>query len=78
MPRSTASSVHFNQTKSLASVSTSDLGTQIHTDVTKWNPFEDPTPFNQISFDQMTEEDHIFGEEFDRIRQGSLSSETSE
>lgn len=29
----------------------------------KWNPFEDTTPFNQVT------EDHIFGAEFDRIRQ---------
>uniref|UniRef100_A0A182NLB1 Protein kinase domain-containing protein n=1 Tax=Anopheles dirus TaxID=7168 RepID=A0A182NLB1_9DIPT len=37
-----------------------------------WNPFGDPTPFAQMT------EDHIFGEEFDKIReqgsQGSLKS----
>ncbi|XP_052869202.1 AP2-associated protein kinase 1 isoform X2 [Anopheles cruzii] len=34
-----------------------------------WNPFGDPTPFAQMT------EDHIFGEEFDKIRQqGSQSS----
>jgi hypothetical protein len=31
--------------------------------VTRWNPFEDTTPFNQVT------EDHIFGAEFDKIRQ---------
>lgn len=35
----------------------------------KWNPFEDPTPFSQMT------EDHIFDAEFDSIRQrGSQSS----
>lgn len=35
----------------------------------KWNPFEDPTPFSQMT------EDHIFDAEFDAIRQrGSQSS----
>lgn len=34
-----------------------------------WNPFGDPTPFSQMT------EDHIFGEEFDKIRkQGSQGS----
>lgn len=36
----------------------------------KWNPFEDPTPFSQMT------EDHIFDAEFDAIRQrGSQTSE---
>lgn len=34
-----------------------------------WNPFDDATPFCQLS------EDHLFGAEFDRIRRGSQSSE---
>lgn len=35
----------------------------------KWNPFEDPTPFSQMT------EDHIFDAEFDAIRQrGSQTS----
>lgn len=35
----------------------------------KWNPFEDPTPFSQMT------EDHIFDAEFDAIRQrGSQNS----
>nr|CAD7257822.1 unnamed protein product [Timema shepardi] len=37
-------------------------------DVADWNPFEDATPFNQLT------EDHIFGAEFDKIRRGSQSS----
>ena len=37
-------------------------------DVADWNPFEEP-PFSQMT------EDHIFGEEFDKIRRGSQSSE---
>lgn len=38
----------------------------------KWNPFEDPTPFSQMT------EDHIFDAEFDAIRQrGSQNSECS-
>lgn len=38
-------------------------------EVAKWNPFEDPTPFSQMT------EDHIFDAEFDAIRQrGSQSS----
>ncbi|KYB28782.1 AP2-associated protein kinase 1-like Protein [Tribolium castaneum] len=36
-------------------------------DVADWNPFEEP-PFSQMT------EDHIFGEEFDKIRRGSQSS----
>ncbi|XP_037048645.1 serine/threonine-protein kinase sel-5-like isoform X1 [Bradysia coprophila] len=37
----------------------------------KWNPFEDPTPFSQMT------EDHIFDAEFDAIRQrGSQTSVT--
>lgn len=42
----------------------------IRNEVAKWNPFEDPTPFSQMT------EDHIFDAEFDAIRQrGSQSSE---
>lgn len=37
----------------------------IRNEVTKWNPFEDPTPFSQMT------EDHIFEAEFDAIRQSS-------
>lgn len=33
-----------------------------------WNPFEEP-PFTQT-----TDEDHIFGAEFDKIKRGSQSS----
>lgn len=41
----------------------------IRNEVAKWNPFEDPTPFSQMT------EDHIFEAEFDAIRQrGSQSS----
>lgn len=41
----------------------------LRNDVAKWNPFEDPTPFSQMT------EDHIFEAEFDAIRQrGSQSS----
>ncbi|XP_049280096.1 AP2-associated protein kinase 1 [Anopheles funestus] len=47
--------------------STSSAGTG-----SNWNPFGDPTPFAQMT------EDHIFGEEFDKIRelgsQGSLKT----
>lgn len=31
--------------------------------ISKWNPFEDPTPFNQMT------EDHIFEAEFDALRE---------
>ncbi|XP_076264349.1 numb-associated kinase [Rhynchophorus ferrugineus] len=34
-------------------------------DVANWNPFEESTPFSQMT------EDHIFGAEFDKIRRGS-------
>lgn len=37
-------------------------------EVRTWNPFNDTTPFSQMS------EDHIFGAEFDKIRRGSQSS----
>jgi len=37
-------------------------------DISTWNPFEDPTPFSQMT------EDHIFGAEFDKIREGSQTS----
>ncbi|KAG8229576.1 hypothetical protein J437_LFUL009558 [Ladona fulva] len=37
-------------------------------DIADWNPFEDATPFSQLT------EDHIFGAEFDKIRRGSQSS----
>ncbi|XP_076365582.1 uncharacterized protein LOC143254379 isoform X2 [Tachypleus tridentatus] len=33
-----------------------------------WNPFDDGSSFNQLT------EDHIFGQEFDKIRRGSQSS----
>nr|XP_022917982.1 AP2-associated protein kinase 1 isoform X2 [Onthophagus taurus] len=36
-------------------------------DVADWNPFEEP-PFSQLT------EDHLFGQEFDKIRRGSQSS----
>ncbi|KAI4470594.1 serine/threonine protein kinase [Holotrichia oblita] len=39
-------------------------------DVADWNPFEEEQPFNQMT------EDHIFGEEFDKIRRGSQSTST--
>ncbi|XP_053686988.1 serine/threonine-protein kinase sel-5 isoform X2 [Sabethes cyaneus] len=43
-----------------------DLNNQVQQ---TWNPFGDPTPFAQMT------EDHIFGEEFDKIRkQGSQGS----
>lgn len=31
-------------------------------ELSKWNPFEDPTPFNQMT------EDHIYEAEFDALR----------
>ncbi|KAG0725408.1 hypothetical protein GWK47_038669 [Chionoecetes opilio] len=37
-------------------------------DLRAWNPFNDMTPFSQMS------EDNIFGAEFDKIRRGSQSS----
>lgn len=40
----------------------------LSSDVRAWNPFNDMTPFSQMS------EDHIFGAEFDKIRRGSQSS----
>lgn len=33
--------------------------------ISRWNPFEDPTPFSQV----VTEEEDLFGKEFDKIRQ---------
>lgn len=36
-------------------------------DMSDWNPFEEP-PFSQMT------EDHIFGQEFDRIRRGGSQS----
>lgn len=33
--------------------------------IARWNPFEDSTPFNQV----VTEEEDLFGAEFDKIRQ---------
>lgn len=49
---------------------TSNIGEQIvRKSIGKWNPFEDPTPFSQMT------EDHIFDAEFDAIRQrGSQNS----
>lgn len=48
--------------------SSSNVENTISSNVAAWNPFEDP-PFSQMS------EDHIFGAEFDKIRQeGSQSS----
>ncbi|CAG9768190.1 unnamed protein product [Ceutorhynchus assimilis] len=43
-------------------------GRSLSVDVSNWNPFEEGGP----PFSQMTE-DHIFGAEFDKIRQGSGS-----
>ncbi|MPC07951.1 hypothetical protein E2C01_000519 [Portunus trituberculatus] len=45
---------------------TSDMS--LTSDVRAWNPFNDMTPFSQMS------EDNIFGAEFDKIRRGSQSS----
>lgn len=43
--------------------------TLVRRNVAQWNPFEDPTPFSQMT------EDHIFDAEFEAIRQrGSQSS----
>ncbi|KAL1502386.1 hypothetical protein ABEB36_007533 [Hypothenemus hampei] len=39
----------------------------LSSDVKSWNPFEEATPFAQMT------EDHIFGAEFDKIRQSSDS-----
>lgn len=36
--------------------------------ISTWNPFNDAEPFGQMS------EDHIFGAEFDKIRQGGSHS----
>lgn len=36
--------------------------------ISTWNPFEDTTPFNQV----VTEEEDLFGAEFDKIRQEGL------
>lgn len=33
--------------------------------ISRWNPFEDTTPFSQV----VTEEEDLFGAEFDKIRQ---------
>lgn len=38
------------------------------TNTTRWNPFEDSANFSQLT------EDHLFGQEFDKIRRGSQSS----
>jgi hypothetical protein len=43
-------------------------GRSLSADMADWNPFEDSTPFSQMT------EDHIFGAEFDKIRRGSQSS----
>ncbi|GLH05540.1 Putative glycogen synthase kinase-3 homolog [Gryllus bimaculatus] len=43
-------------------------GRSLSADIADWNPFEDSTPFSQLT------EDHIFGAEFDKIRRGSQSS----
>lgn len=58
-----------------SSVSNSELSNNqgsdqlITRDLSKWNPFEDRTPFSQMT------EDHIFGAEFDKIRrEGSQNS----
>lgn len=60
------SSAEFTHSKPMLSVSTSDVTShareELYGEVAKWNPFEDPTPFNQMT------EDHIFCAEFDRIR----------
>lgn len=46
-----------------------DIEPSVRKGIGKWNPFEDPTPFSQMT------EDHIFDAEFDAIRQrGSQSS----
>lgn len=58
-----------------SSMSNSELAKTFESDAVtpgkgKWNPFEDPTPFSQMT------EDHIFDAEFDAIRQrGSQTSE---
>ncbi|XP_050316221.1 BMP-2-inducible protein kinase isoform X1 [Anthonomus grandis grandis] len=46
-------------------------GRSLSADVENWNPFEEATPFSQMT------EDHIFGAEFDKIRQGSGGSQSS-
>ena len=40
--------------------------------ISTWNPFEDTTPFNQV----VTEEEDLFGAEFDKIRQEGWCSMT--
>ena len=39
-------------------------------EISRWNPFEDTTPFNQV----VPEEEDLFGAEFDKIRQEGESS----
>lgn len=39
-------------------------------EISRWNPFEDTTPFNQV----VTEEEDLFGAEFDKIRQEGESA----
>lgn len=57
-----------------ASMSSSELANKheepaVRRGLGKWNPFEDPTPFSQMT------EDHIFDAEFESIRhRGSQSS----
>lgn len=51
-------------TKSNSSV---DEKRSLSADVADWNPFEEQ-PFSEMT------EDHIFGEEFDKIRKGSQGS----
>ncbi|XP_052888652.1 AP2-associated protein kinase 1 [Anopheles moucheti] len=73
-PPGPAGGVGFeSRVSNLASSSNPQLSQQRSTSSagasSNWNPFGDPTPFAQMT------EDHIFGEEFDKIReQGSQGS----
>lgn len=63
-------SEQFSNVQLKSSISNAELPTTSNNDsnkpnnsvTPKWNPFEDPTPFNQMT------EDHIYEAEFDALR----------
>lgn len=54
-----------NSDVDVSSLGSHRIETALMTKMPKWNPFEDPTPFNQMT------EDNIFDAEFDAIRKRS-------
>ena len=69
IPSAPGSTKQISGSSSTTELFNNNENEKVVTGMSTWNPFGDPTPFSQMT------EDHIFGAEFDKIRQqGSQGS----